>query len=495
MIFTDVWEHDFILMSGSDISMSDDDVSTDCDCACPVLKRSYVSQNLAKQSIPWKIHPELCFLRLTKDASLAYIHSSLSGVVVNNPLRNWLEEHKGSNFSVSSEKLQNPIQRCIELGLMIDTDVPLIPPDPDTLVAWMHVTNACNLRCSYCYLKKTDEAMSTETGFAAIQAIVRSSKAHNYQRLKLKYAGGEASLNLSLVQKLHIYAQELANSQNLSYKGVMLSNGVGLTRYNLQMIKEFNLGLMISLDGISNVHDKQRFFENGRGSFGSVAHTIERAISTGLSPVISITVTGQNVASLAVTLEWVLERHLPFSINFYRENSHSQFASILQLEEEQLINGMLAAYQVVEEFLPKRCLLSALIDRANLQAAHNSPCGVGDNYLVIDQNGGITKCQMDIENPITSIHALDPLSIIRADTIGIRHIPVEQREVCCYCDWRHWCAGGCPVTTLQVTGRSDIQSPNCRIYKALFPELLRLEGLRILKYGTPEVWQRCRDLR
>lgn len=50
-------------------------------------------------------------------------------------------------------------------------------------------------------------------------------------------------------------------------------------------------------------------------------------------------------------------------------------------------------------------------------------------------------------------------------------------------EWKHWCTGGCPLATFKATGRYDIQSPNCNIYKALYPEALRLEGLRLIKYS------------
>lgn len=32
----------------------------------------------------------------------------------------------------------------------------------------------------------------------------------------------------------------------------------------------------------------------------------------------------------------------------------------------------------------------------------------------------------------------------------------------------------------RATGRYDRKSPNCNIYKAIFPEVLRLEGLRLI---------------
>lgn len=34
----------------------------------------------------------------------------------------------------------------------------------DELTAWLHVTNVCNLRCPYCYMRQTHEVKSEETG-------------------------------------------------------------------------------------------------------------------------------------------------------------------------------------------------------------------------------------------------------------------------------------------------------------------------------------------
>jgi hypothetical protein len=59
-----------------------------------------------------------------------------------------------------------------------------------------------------------------------------------------------------------------------------------------------------------------------------------------------------------------------------------------------------------------------------------------------------------------------------------------EKEGCRDCTWRYWCSGGCAVATFKATGRYDIKSPNCNIYKAIYPQALRLEGLRLLKYAT-----------
>jgi uncharacterized protein len=256
----------------------------------------------------------------------------------------------------------------------------------------------------------------------------------------------------------------------------------------VEMLKLLDLRLMISLDGFGAYHDSHRPYAGGRGSFKEVAEAVDLTLANGLLPNISVTVSNRTAEGLPEIIGWIVERELPFSLNFYRENELSAAHEDLRLDEEIIISGMLAAFKVIEENLPRRSFLGAIVDRANLSTAHTHTCGAGQNYLVFDQNGRVAKCQMHIRKPITNIHGADPLAVIRADQIGIQNLSVEEKEGCKTCEWKYWCTGGCPLETYRVTGRYDVKSPNCKIYKALFPEALRLEGLRLLKYqDDPEV--------
>jgi uncharacterized protein len=68
---------------------------------------------------------------------------------------------------------------------------------------------------------------------------------------------------------------------------------------------------------------------------------------------------------------------------------------------------------------------------------------------------------------------------------GLQNLPVEERAGCQECTWRYWCGGGCPLLTYRMTGRYDRKSPNCHIYQALFPDVLQLEALRLVRYTRP----------
>lgn len=382
-----------------------------------------------------------------------------------------------------SHKTLSLLNGFLSQGLL-ETDAPQPASHSDTLTAWLHVTDRCNLRCSYCYLPHVHEDMSMETAQAAIQSIIRSAKIHSYHRVKLKYAGGEPLIRFPFILQLHEYARLQTEENGLNLEAVALSNGTLLTDEIAHALASLNIRLMISLDGLGNYHDSQRSYAGGEGSFAEVSKGIGCALSNGLTPNISITVSAKTINGLPNLLEWVLKKELPFNLNFYRENELSASRIDLQYNDETMITGLLKAFKVIEANLPRHSGLGSIIDRANLHGSHANTCDVGENYLVFDQNGQVAKCQMLIRKPIANIDDRDPLSIIRMDKTGLQNLPVMEKEGCSTCEWRHWCAGGCSLATYRATGRYDVKSPNCNIYKAVFPEALKLEGLRILKYAN-----------
>ena len=376
----------------------------------------------------------------------------------------------------------------VALGLIIDiyqyeNSLPVASSyESRTLSAWLHVTNACNMRCSYCYISKNTEHMADDVGKRAIDAVFRSAIRAGYQQVRLKYAGGEPLLHFSEVLALHDYALQQAERYGLQLSATLLSNGAALIPRVIEQLKQRAISVAISLDGVGEDHDKQRPLLHGMGSFRLVDRAIMRLLEHDLIPHVNVTVSQRNLSGLPKLVAYLLEHDLPFSFSYYRENDCSATLADLQFSEGQMIAGMKAAFTCIEQHMTPRRVYSSLIDKASLAAPHHQTCGVGRNYLVIDQHGGVAKCQMEITQTITTIDAEDPLQDIRMQQAGAQVLDVDAKEGCRTCNWRYWCTGGCAVLTYRLTGRNDIRSPNCGIYKALFPEALRLEALRLLKY-------------
>ncbi|MBN1487996.1 MAG: radical SAM protein [Anaerolineae bacterium] len=453
----------------------------DCDCACDSSIK-YINDNLTVNEVPLIVDLG------PSGHSLWHIAlDPLTGniAVIDRDVLRLLEavgtSSQARNAPSSSWQLRNVLSSQ-SFSVPDNTWLNSSPGIMPGLVAWLHLTGNCNLRCSYCYLAHRNTTMSKETGYAVVDASFRSALNRGWSSVKLKYTGGEPLLCFPLVVDLQRYAQTQASRYNINLDSVVLSNGTLLNPEIITTMQDLDLRLMISLDGLGEWHNSQRHYINGHGSSVDVQYAIDLALAYGLVPDISITVSGSNIQGLPQLMEWILERDLPFSINFYRENDKVVSRTALKLEEEKIIRGMLAAYKVIEQHLPRRSLLASLVDRANFAFPHLRPCSVGQGYLVFDTQGQVSKCQMQMDNPVTDSSASDPLAVVRAAESGIQNLSVDEKEECRACRWRYWCGGGCPLLTYRATGRYDVKSPNCNIYKALYPEVIRLEGLRLLKY-------------
>jgi uncharacterized protein len=123
--------------------------------------------------------------------------------------------------------------------------------------------------------------MDERTGRASVDAVLDAAAIHGFTAVKLKYAGGEASLNSALVLILDGYARERAAELGLDLHATLLSNGVALPKLFTQALAAAGVRIMVSLDGIGAAHDAQRPTIAGKPSFRSVARTVTRLLDEG----------------------------------------------------------------------------------------------------------------------------------------------------------------------------------------------------------------------
>lgn len=355
-------------------------------------------------------------------------------------------------------------------------------PQPESavseiLTAWLHITNACNLDCPYCYVHKSSASMSLEIGLKAVENIFAQARENGFRAVKLKYAGGESLLQFRLLSSIHARALELAQNTGINLQGVVLSNGTHLRPADADWLLENDVRLMVSLDGVGAWHDLMRPSKGGGSSFAALAHTVDDILlPRGIHPFASVTIARWNVDGVAEAVRWALERELPVSLNFYRQTQLAP--GDLALEEDAIIRGMLAAYAVFEEYLPSQPFLNGLLDRVQMDA-HLHTCGVGMSYLVVTHEGKLAQCQMRQDRPVAASANKNWLPVLQNG--WIHNVSVDEKTGCRECVYRYRCSGGCPLETYRTSGTWDARSPNCRIYKTLLPAALRLEGLRLLK--------------
>ncbi len=344
-------------------------------------------------------------------------------------------------------------------------------PILDTITAWFHITDKCNLRCSYCYLPHEPLSISLQTATHCMDRLFASAIKYQSTRVGVKYAGGEPLIEWDRLLEISKYAKKLSQIYSIDLHELIITNATLLDKQKLHTIKELKLNLTISYDGYGA---NSRPYVNGKSSSNDVLESIKLALDCGVKPNISIVVNNYNIDGLESFIEFIQKESLNFKINLSRTNIHSKDGV---LQEDKIIAGMKKIFKAIEDN-PNSIPVDDIFDEMSLEARHKT-CGAGENYLVFNVDGSISKCQMQMDKPVATYHDKDPIAKIQADTQFVRSFDVDSIHECQECYIRYYCKGGCPLETFNRIGHYQVKSPHCNIYKNIFGDLMRLKGKQL----------------
>jgi len=285
------------------------------------------------------------------------------------------------------------------------------PPKKELrLRVWVNTTNACNLACHYCYVRKDGNKMSITTAHKLVDAFHKSISVHRDIKFTLLYVlgGGEPFINFNVVKEILDYSQVQAQKLGLKRIISIATNGTILNSEIIALVKHNNISLGISLDGLENMN-RNRLFRNGRSSVNVVLRNIDKLLNAGVHPFILITVTQENLDGLIAFTKYLLERELGFSFTLARDLN-----TVISLNKytDRLIAVLSECYNLMEKILP-RC--SRYIEHRFETVAvgyHSSRgCSLGRYSFAVSYDGKAYPCQMDIGHrpPVATIKDNDIL--------------------------------------------------------------------------------------
>lgn len=164
--------------------------------------------------------------------------------------------------------------RRMAFGGTLDPHVLLATHGHEQLI--LNITERCNLRCRYCtysglyahHRRHGTKDMPPEVAHKAIDHFL----ANLGEEPCLSFYGGEPLLRLDLIQDLVAYA-EARTPRPLSY--AITTNGILLDEPARAYLRAKGFGVLVSLDGPPEIHDRYRVDGGGRGSFARVVANLE----------------------------------------------------------------------------------------------------------------------------------------------------------------------------------------------------------------------------
>ena len=156
---------------------------------------------------------------------------------------------------------------------------------------YLDISLDCNLRCRYCYVDEQRQGltqfMSIETAKTAIDWLVLQKNLS--ESLEIRFFGGEPLLNLPLIRNLVSYCKALRNSAGIDFRFYLSTNGTLIDMACARFLAKENFCIKVSLDGPESIHDKNRVYPEGTGSYLDVLKGIKNLMSCELRPTICVT--------------------------------------------------------------------------------------------------------------------------------------------------------------------------------------------------------------
>ena len=370
------------------------------------------------------------------------------------------------------------------------------PPKPEgdrRFTVWLHVTNACNFGCHYCYIPHLNRTINPES--IARLSIPKSSispllaklvtfcERNGLEKLQLKFAGGEPTLNLPLIEALCSEATTYDSSVKISFS--MLSNGSFDTQTVGPILKKFNIALSISADGIAESHDRIRRSIDKSAPFSSwdkIETVTRELLNLGIHPYFLYTVTSGNLDQVSAFSDWCHSKKLGFRLSLVRNKIPPTRAL-----QERAANMLTQFYARLGHTLPVDLRLErhARFSEWNLSKIKHSACATCRNYVAVAQNGDVSSCQMTMNTPHGNI-LLEPmeniLSKFKSDpNLQTLANPDRKSGACLRCQFFHVCSGGCPQHTSHTFGNPDGPSPWCEVYGAVAPVYIEAVARHLLR--------------
>ena len=121
----------------------------------------------------------------------------------------------------------------------------------------LHLTDNCNMDCSYCVREKCPKDMTEEVLFKACDLAFSKG-----QRAGLCFFGGEPLLKKDLIYKALDYCEKKSAETGIAFECKMTTNGTLLDEEFILRAKKAKMGIGLSFDG--KAQDVCRFFAGGK---------------------------------------------------------------------------------------------------------------------------------------------------------------------------------------------------------------------------------------
>ncbi len=358
------------------------------------------------------------------------------------------------------------------------------------------LTNICNLSCVYCQAKDdtniVHHVMSDEIAEKCVDVALQSPS----RFLSFEFQGGEPLANFETLKHIVLYTEQKKGSKCITYN--LVSNLTLLTDEMLDFLVEHNVGISTSLDGNEELHNKNRCFSSGCGSYDIVIDKIKEIQDRNLS-----------IGAIQTTTKYSLDNYKIIIDEYVNQNQTSIFLRPLTCLGTAARVWDEIGY-TAEEFIEfyKNSLLYILeLNKQGVDICENhaviflkkillgvsenymelrSPCGAAIGQVAYFYDGNVFTCDEGRMLYEMGDDAFKVGNVFENNYDELMQSPIcksvcvssclESQMNCCDCVYQPYC-GTCPVINLAQEKDLFFKNKNafrCKIYGGMLDTIFEI---------------------
>jgi radical SAM protein with 4Fe4S-binding SPASM domain len=361
--------------------------------------------------VPEDVAEVLRWLRAGRDRSALAMH---------------LQRRFGS--TVSAGRLAQIVQWLLLRRLLYLDAEPALPlksrRGPGSIIAVYWVcTQACNLRCTYCYQDATmarPDELSTDEALALVDQVAEIAAR------AFVFTGGEPFSRRDLLT-IAQYAKACGLVTNV------ISNGHHITERNVHEVARVFDRVTISLDsGIACHHDASR----GQGSWSRAARAIDLLLDAGAAVDVNSVINRAGLDDLSELFGFLRKRQ----IGDHRIVPQSPMGRGADRRDDELSDEQMVGFE-------DQLFASGSSPRGVTKGRTRNHCGAGLSELSVDPEGWVFPCKLlqYPENRVGNVRESTLAQLVNTSSHldEIRQPFTETLKPCSTCIIRTSCGGGC----------------------------------------------------
>ncbi len=338
-------------------------------------------------------------------------------------------------------------------------------------------STACNLNCDYCFYRsgasdslKHRQLMNFEVAKKSLddfkKIIEHNIKDENYWQ-QITFYGGEPLMNKEMLYLSIPYARKLfGNDTNL----VINTNAVLLADEDIQLFKDNNVEVQISLDGDQYIHDLHRKTSDGKQTYNIVINNIKRLLNNGVKVLPMITATDDNINNFSDRIHKIVNELKidDYAVNVLITNSFDTSEEYT----EKLATEMLKAYQEFGDVATDYAFVELYNKLLGLdKSISKNSCG-SSRKITVFPDGKAFACQALEKVKQNRMGSINDEYLSNPNWNCWRNRSRFDNPECLDCESIISCGGGCATGSYNLNGSIyDIDKNNCEYTKKLFKKI------------------------